>query len=647
MIRLPYIPEGKNKRENEYAEEIYTFLKEMGFLSEKGELLALTERVPALRKREDRASNRLILSMISLRRPEGIRFFYDMVSRWLFPSSPPGLAFFECVEFSLDLPSSPTYFYCVVHLQLALQSDWGILQRDWVTFFEEVRLGVQSSYHAGRILEAKGVGLDSKAAAIQGMVARLLVRHPKRFDPQLFHEMQQFLVTSTDSFKGQRDSYHLSRVICYRYHFRKELEQLAKAGPKRHHVRLKVMQTRLQREGEGGWSPVTAVIVGLNHCCDSEFLEFPHFIGAIRRALPSIRPVEGSFTRDRASHSMTAILYVELTDQKGEALSAEQIRRLRQALPRELRTGIEYRMYPLFAPRNEEEIMRHIVTLSAQLNSTRDLPQVIISFNQQTETELSFTIVLLRVMRSGILGLEEAFRQSGKGERWAIDLRRIVGFLRKRYAKEATVLRLWLEKEQFLRHDQTLDLYAARDQVVESLKRLVGEFRDYYGGMIAKQQELLDDLSRAVNPCLLRDRWLLDHFFYSLTPAHARSLLEVDVLKTLFSMLRDETEAHQYEEEGISCRVREDEKSLYLLIAFSDSMVKTELMDAIRPLVLSSQELAMAEVTVAETIFLGFIYLKKETQKRLAFQKAIKEVLDRQWVTSVDQEVGEWALHVS
>ncbi|MEG7679923.1 hypothetical protein U2083_14295, partial [Listeria monocytogenes] len=63
--------------------------------------------------------------------------------------------------------------------------------------------------------------------------------------------------------------------------------------------------------------------------------------------------------------------------------------------------------------------------------------------------------------------------------------------MRKKYPKEATVFRAKVGKEQFLRRDHSINLYEARQAVVLELLRVVGDFRDFNGGIISKQNELV------------------------------------------------------------------------------------------------------------------------------------------------------------
>ena len=62
--------------------------------------------------------------------------------------------------------------------------------------------------------------------------------------------------------------------------------------------------------------------------------------------------------------------------------------------------------------------------------------------------------------------------------------------LRKKYPKEANIFQLQIDKDPFLRADHSLDLHQARQSIVEELEKVIGEVRDYNGGLISKQHAL-------------------------------------------------------------------------------------------------------------------------------------------------------------
>ena len=140
-------------------------------------------------------------------------------------------------------------------------------------------------------------------------------------------------------------------------------------------------------------------------------------------------------------------------------------------------------------PRNEEEVMRNIVILNQQLRYVRDCPQVILSFEGQTERDLIFTLVMMRVLLTKSLPTKKLFDQAKPPLQLQLEKVKKVGVLRKKYAKEAAVCRVRVDSASFLRTDHSVDLYRARQAVISQLQSIFGDIRDYNGGMIAKQLE--------------------------------------------------------------------------------------------------------------------------------------------------------------
>jgi hypothetical protein len=127
--------------------------------------------------------------------------------------------------------------------------------------------------------------------------------------------------------------------------------------------------------------------------------------------------------------------------------SKEEISRLRLSFPEQLKHCIEVALKPLFMPRNEEEVMRHIVTLAGELRFIRDLPQLILSFDEQKEAELCFTVIIVRILFPNTPSIEEKFEEQESILTFTPDRVKRLGMLRKKYPKEATVFRVGISSE--------------------------------------------------------------------------------------------------------------------------------------------------------------------------------------------------------
>lgn len=194
---------------------------------------------------------------------------------------------------------------------------------------------------------------------------------------------------------------------------------------------------------------------------------------------------------------------------------------------------------PLFMPRNEEEVMRTVIALDQQLKFVGDKPQVHIAFDEQTERNLYFTIIVIRILKGEPSSISSLLKASSFFQ-YLHDRTRAMGLIRKKYPKEATVFRVKFSKEDFYRSDGAIDLYKARLKVVEELTKWLGNFRDYNGGGLKKQNELLTLIKESLKEDSLR----VENFFYSLVPALIRSTLEQEAFVTLYKLLFEDKIVH-------------------------------------------------------------------------------------------------------
>ena len=285
-------------------------------------------------------------------------------------------------------------------------------------------------------------------------------------------------------------------------------------------------------------------------------------------------------------------------------------------------------MHPVFMPRNEEEIMRHIWSLSAQIKYLRDIPQVVINFDEQTHTHLFFTVVLVRVATPGSSSIQDMFRNSDTFMEYIHDRCKTVGFLRKKYTKESTVFRVkLLKQQQFLRKDNAIDLYRARQAVTLELLRILGEFRDFNGGMISKQNELLAEVRNLlINEPRYNDL-LLENFFYSLAPVIMRTVLESEALKQLFSMQLKAMDAPFTDGENSSIDFFTNSSFVYAMIKSEQRTIRDEIVKTLSKFPIDSSELANSYVQVNHLHYIGYIYRCDDTVKKEQFVDSLQTLI--------------------
>lgn len=545
--------------------------------------------------------NSLSLFFVARHRLNIGKFFYDMICRWLRPGHVVDVAFFFSTDFKLLDLGNGLYTLAEMVIRLDSEVDLEQIAHNLHIIETEIRLGMVSIYHASRILEMRSS--HEKALSLQEKIAALIQRRPDQIDYDIFGEMQHFLVMSKDEFKSPRDIHHLTRLIGCFYIFRKLLQKDIEHFPEKRHVRLKLAAVNLDLPW--GWKRVLGICVGLNFLRPNELFEERHFIKAINNALTGIKVVQDSFFVNEGSGDQIHTLYVEVEKENETEFSLEEIRKIRYFLPEELKRSIEVALRPVFMPRNEEEVIRHIVTLSGQLRFVRDLPQAVLMFEGQKESDLIFNVILVRILFPNTPSIQSLFESHNSFLTYSHDRVKRLGMLRKKYPKEATVFQVMFPSSPFLRDDHSVDLYKARHEVMAELQRIVGEVRDYYGGMIIKQLELLNGLKQELGGLSRKDELLLEGFFHALYPVEMRSVLTPTPLKKLFIMWKDALRGH-------TPSILIEQESIFVMGTqnFSADFESLQLLDS---------ELVVAKLESGEEKFWGYIYFCEDEEKRQSF----------------------------
>ena len=351
----------------------------------------------------------------------------------------------------------------------------------------------------------------------------LVKRFPHLFTSDLYNEMQHLMVMCCDGFKEQRTASHLGRLITSYSYFRSALQKAAALAPHRRHVFIKILPGNLMDPGaKSAPRRVLGLLVAIHFSNEAEGIEKQHIYRALQQYLPGALLVAGSFLTDYRAAERSSLLYLEVETEDWELWSLQQLNMLRTHLSRDLQHHIQQPIHPVFNPRNEEEMMRNLLALAEQVKHPQDLPQLFLSYEEQSYTHLFFIVLIVRVHQEGKSTIQEQFASSRSFLDYLHEQNRALGKIRKKYVKDATIFRVRLEKNAFVRPDQSIDLTEVRQQVFVELERILGELRDYNGGMISKQTQILDDLrnlleaERKVNPF-----FLTASFTPSPPPSHA------------------------------------------------------------------------------------------------------------------------------
>ena len=569
------------------------------------------------------------LEIIALckKRSSVIGFFYDMLSRYLLPYKPVKFSnFFSCDllfrEFSDDV-------FVLLHANIKVSSKDEIdeILKNKKAIDIELRLGLSSDYHANRIMEFKGLSEDKKTVLIQEKIAALIRYRSKDFGKSIFSHMQHFLVTSTDDFKKKRDYHHLSRIISIFYFMRKLIKKKCETVSNKRNLMVKFLKTKLRYEEDE--KNVLGILVGLNFLKQHEVFEKQHLIRAIKQYIPNVQAVEDSYFVQRRDKNQIQTLYLEIERKCGMGFSFEEIDVLRNSLPGYLSQHIEHLVYPIFMPHNEEEIMKNILTLARQIRSVYDIPHVIIMFNEQSEKYLSFSVIIVRILRFSSVSIEKMCLENKAAFIFRLDRIKKVGAIRRKCIKEATVFDASVHVKDYIRIDNFVDLKKARQNILSELNRLFGEIRDFNGGMIAKQDEAFLELKKGLGKIDKEQELILEKYFFAIRPVSMALTTNKKILQSFFLMFlnaikREKTRPVKQKD----LLFKQDSKALYIIIPTQKSDLKHHLDETVEKMDLLSSEVFSFVLSFDSTTFLGYVFLSEKNENQKLFLSSIQVALD-------------------
>jgi hypothetical protein len=569
----------------------------------------------------------LTFDLVCRHRPGAFKFFLEMLSRWLLSGKQAKIQLCSALDFRLPQLDGEVYTWAQIVLRIETGADFSLLRRNLPVTESEIRLGVRSAYHARRILEVKGLAGDEKIAMVQENIAYLVQRRPRHFGEDIFKDLQHFVVSCGDLFKVIHTSRQMSRIVCACYFLKKLVRAGVRSKPRVRHLEVKFFRTRMHEEGLS--RRVLGICVAMNFLRQSELFAERHLLRGLTHYIPGIRVCEGTVLTFPPGQDNVLVLYLETEKPDGAPFTNEEIKRLRRGLPSDLTGRIEQPMHSLSSPLNDEDIMRQTLSLGNQLQNPRDLPHVIINFHEQSEQDVVFNVVLLRLLRGHEPRLLSVLRSRCPDVRFFGDLVRSLGHVRGQYYKEANVFRVALRKEPFFRGNHSLDLYMARRRVRDIIRQAVGEFRDYNGGMIDKQEGVLDELRKSLGTLAVRWDWLLEDFFHSIRPVVMRSVLHHEPLRRLFIMLSNAIDEREHDRVAIHVKLQEDGNYAYALLLGPEPTFRDRVLCALENLELPHMRLAVTTARVAESLALAILYQSEEAAERFRIINFIEATVTR------------------
>lgn len=563
---------------------------------------------------EKTSESEVAFFMICAQREGVSQFFLEMVARWLFPMQKTKLSFFSAIDFvpQQSMSQKCTAIECNVWIESTMQ--WRQLVKQFPLFQSEIGFGVLSSYHAQKVMEAKALTQWEKMSAIQRRLSELIHRFPRLYDSDVFHTMQRVFLEKDEAFFQAREIPTLIRMVKSLY----GIERTIIAGQNQcaihREIFVKPMRFTLQQLFQE--QKIVALAVGVRINKDREMFEEHHLENAVQKIFPSLQFIKSSHVDYEIEEEDFHLFYVEF-ELRSEPLSFHHLNALSEKLPGMIASSIEKKMHPLFMPRNDEEVLKTLQVLSSQIKARGDLPQVSITLQYHNQSYLEFFVAIARVVKSDDQNIERLIRK--RNTKLAIERTRILGYLRKKYAKEASVLRMHVSCDHYLREDLSLDYYRARESVLAEVERIFGEVRDYNGGMLSRQRQSFERFIQEFKGMNREEKNDAEQFFLSLLPVEIRCVIPPSVLCETYKQLRfmqslkknihaGKWNAHVH---GLLYRLKEDES-------------EKELEDFLKKRLLSLGRTFQLEIREKQGVCFALILVKPTNEQKKVFSEIIK-----------------------
>ncbi len=542
-------------------------------------------------------------------------FFSEMVRRFLVTGKQTTILHTKQLTFRFVDAPNESFFVAEIFALVEDDRSFALVQKQISSLAQEIALGAASSHHARHILVTKALTHEHKSTLIHKTIVDLSSRGFTLFGHDVLFEMHYFLLASNDEFKRIRDVRHMCRIICCHNWFRKQLRNSKQTDRQ---VLVKPMRTNLHFQF--GEKHVLGLVITISSLREYEQFEARHILLACQRLIPNCTIIPKSFFCYQSPQDPVYSYYIEIEKQDATPISKAEVDLLKQNLAREIPHSIEQLSHTIFMPYNEEEIMRNILLLSQEIRYVRDIPQMIISFQGQSDALLRFHVTLLRIIKDpDTPSVEALFKKVSELVDFTSGSRKIIGFVRNKHPKEANTFHLECKKSHFMRLDHSVDLSRAREFIQAAILEAIGDVRDFNGGLMSQQNKLLIGIKALLTPDERKEEIHLENLFHSIHPVLMRSLLPPELIKQLFSRfltLHNErpTTPHPRFSESF------EHNAFCIMLCSEDPTFLDKVYKDAADLAFSEQEMATCRLEVEGHYFLGYAIVRTEQERLIAFR---------------------------
>jgi hypothetical protein len=250
---------------------------------------------------------------------------------------------------------------------------------------------------------------NNKLKILDQKLNDLINRFPQHLEPSIFKDKDRLLAYFDHEFLQKRSVDHIIRLLSAQYLKKKKLLSTVYLSPKTRCLELRIMPTKLEFPFASKW--VIGILTQLPLNSRYELFDQVQLLKAVQKIMPDLRIVKGSVYIFQGADDSIKTVYAEFEKNGNQYFTISELGALKTSLESELLKSIERLVPTVFMTRNQEEVLRNILTLSGQIEYSSDLPQVMISFEAQTAEELVFTAICVCAENGDTISIDNLLKQ--------------------------------------------------------------------------------------------------------------------------------------------------------------------------------------------------------------------------------------------
>lgn len=360
----------------------------------------------------------------------------------------------------------------------------------------------------------------------------------------------------------------------------------------------------------------------------SEFFDEKNLITALQKRYPFLEYVSESFYQHSSRHTDVRVLYFELSHENNEPLSSAEIKEIELAIQEKIENSIQKFAESIYHRSNDEDLYKSLFVLGQEIQSLRDPPQVSIKMEQRIREGVVFLIKLVQVAPFHRFSFKERRCGCSFISEKVLPVKKIENHL-----IEARVLHAILPiHPSLVRSNGALDQHVARRQMVSVLENIIGEFRDYNGGLFIKQQETLNAFKSACTELEEEDNELVESFYYSMLPIENQVVLPPSLLKTFFARFLQNRDREFAADNNYGLEIGAIDGDAFFIVRTRDNSVSEVLFKVLKDPLINYNKYVYSLVKVKDEFYFCALLMKTNLQDGVfkGLRNAIEEWCNKQ-----------------